>query len=754
VSLLLYINGQLADLDAGQTIAQTKQVNDLNSLDNRQASYTNKFKLPKTATNVKIMDYLTVTGNSSNIPYQKNECSLFNSTGECFVYKGWAVITDGGADYDAVIYDGIIDLYKAIENKNLASLVLDELTHEKTISMVRSTWLNYLTNPEETKFLYILADYNGNTGLTNITEDNPVPQVNIDYLVPSVNVKWLWDKIFSTHNFTATGSVFNTQSFKNLWMTFPKAQSVQGNNDHTIFHSTNFNFFTTTYNGPYRAQFITADVNELSQNQNNIYFKVVDAGTYKIQVQGKLFGRRFEDQEKSSRIRIAKNAEAWNNSQTTYNVNVKSMFYQYPDQYFNGQADAVPFAEDFDHTTQIFQLQALETVSVFISGIYEDEAYTLLSSDENQLEVSLIRVDPNVLDFGKAFTDFSIKDFLNEVVHRFGLTMFTNKYNKECEFLTLQEQLQTPYVLNWSSKFDKKISENYIYGNYAQNNWFRYNYNDKESTHNDNYLTVNNVNLPDSKDIIKSKIYSPERIKSTYLGNTTAQQNTNVYKLWDKEVIENPEPDEAPVKYKPLDKRYYFMRAQSYLAPINVYSETLGQPQLTGISFRENYNNLSFNDIHNDYYGPLQDILKEALIVKAQLWLNEADVAGLDFKKLVYIEQLSNYFILNKVDGYIPGKSTKCELVRVQYTLPDTPNSNFILNSINITGINQISLNYTQNITGIAGMLQISTNNISWTNFGYITINPYTTYTMQPGSYYFRISCLGYSNVLSINIPS
>lgn len=64
--MLLYINGQLADLDSNQAIAQTKQVNDLNSLDNRQTNYTNKFKLPKTANNIRIMGYLTLAGNNSD----------------------------------------------------------------------------------------------------------------------------------------------------------------------------------------------------------------------------------------------------------------------------------------------------------------------------------------------------------------------------------------------------------------------------------------------------------------------------------------------------------------------------------------------------------------------------------------------------------------------------------------------------------------------------------------------------------------
>ena len=208
MSLILYINGQLADLSPGQVIAQTRQVNDLNSLQNRQTSYTNKFSLPKTAHNIKLLDYLTLTGNSSNVPYQKNTCSLYSHSGECFVYNGWAVVTDGGDSYDCVVYDGIIDLYKAIENQSMANLDLDDLNHSKNPANVAASW----HEESNLAYRYIIADYNGN--LTHVGDGTGI-YLNMDYLVPSVKVSWLWHKIFDEHNFgqQPTGSIFSQPDF-------------------------------------------------------------------------------------------------------------------------------------------------------------------------------------------------------------------------------------------------------------------------------------------------------------------------------------------------------------------------------------------------------------------------------------------------------------------------------------------------------------------------------------------------------------
>jgi hypothetical protein len=66
----------------------------------------------------------------------------------------------------------------------------------------------------------ILADYNGQhistSGGTSATT------INVDYLVPSVKVSYLWDNLFSTYGFTYSGSIFSSPDFTNLYLTYPK----------------------------------------------------------------------------------------------------------------------------------------------------------------------------------------------------------------------------------------------------------------------------------------------------------------------------------------------------------------------------------------------------------------------------------------------------------------------------------------------------------------------------------------------------
>ncbi|MFL9845132.1 hypothetical protein [Flavobacterium rhizosphaerae] len=744
MSVILYINGYKIDLYSSEVIAQTKQVNTIADLNTRQTNYTDTFKVPKTANNVKAFEYMAMTGNTTLLPYKKNECSLYSHSGECFVYKGWAHIKDDGENYEIDIQDGIVDIFKAMENDSLSVLDLSDLIHQKTIENIKETWQGDLP------YLYILADYNGNTGLTNTSPENLTPEVNIDYLVPSVNVKWLWDKISEKYNFNYTGAVFNTFNFKQLYMTFPKGQTVTGENDHVLFLANGADLVTlpgksTAY---WYAQFDFPGINELASTINDIHMQVEEAATYRIKITGYIYGYRDTNYsiEQQNKFYLGKNFE---NSIANY----APEFFLIADDVPNGQIE-------FD-IQQTFTLEQLETVCVVTTRNTAGIGGYFAKTSDSYINITLYRVDPNTVDFSEAFTDFSVKDFLKEVLYRFGLTMYKSKYADASgkytyDFLTLEQMLRQAETVDWSNKFNRKIKETHAYGNFAQQNWFRYNYNDKEATNNDGAINIDNVYLNDTADAIKSKIYSPEREKVQYI-----DKQTNVYKLWDKEIVDNPAEGEEPVKYKALDKRYYFMRAVQEINDINLISNQLSLTDTADSYYRESFYKLSFKDIIQDYYSPIASIINRAIIVDCEMWLTELDTANFDFKKLYYIEQLSNYFIVNKINSFVPGKMTKVELIRVVYSTPlDLDQYGLVIVGALSLGDNQYQVTFQVNNYTVEEdtylLFEASDDGFSWED----TNNP--TQLLQGGTvvidltgypqYYIRItdSANIYSNVFSL----
>ncbi|MHA3787461.1 hypothetical protein ACX0HA_04560 [Flavobacterium hauense] len=736
--MLLYINKQLVDLDSNQAIAQTKQVNDLNSLENRQTNYTNKFKLPKTANNLRIMGFLTLAGNNSDIPYQKNECSLYSDNGECFVYNGWAVITDGGDSFDAVIYDGIIDLYKAIENKSLSSLILKEIEHIKDLDGVANTWNR--THESYGKCRYILADYNGKTGYAPSLLGIP-KRIGIDYLVPSVNVAWLWDRIFSTYGVEYSGSVFHTQQFKNLWMTYPKGLITQDEGTE-IVNLTSFTAANTFYGEPpfdyywrtYLFKFApeNTDYQQYFDLIGGYSFKAKEAGHYKLSIKCNM---KTKD---SVRIFISKNISTTSSPALDTVIEHKVI------------TSDLAKSTDFEGEG-IVKLNANESISLLMrhrDGVVHAIRF---NNNDSDIDITLTKVNPAEIQFTEAFEGFPIREFLSEVLHRFGLTLFRDKYANRYEFLTMQEILQSPDAVDLSIKFAEKASENYIYGSYAQNNWFRYAYNDKENTHNDGHISVRNLNLPEGRDVIKSKIYSPQKEKSSYLGKTS-----NVYKLWEKEIDDGP--DDAPtVQYKPLDNRFYFLRSEFVDDTIRLRFLATQESRMQGSYWQENFWKLSFEDIVADYYSSVSYLLNKSQVVTASLLLTDRDIANFDFRKLYYIEQLGGYFLMNKISSYVPGKPVKCELVRISAYSPDTIARPTITITKVVTNNHHVDVTFTTEGSPQAMALNIS--RISGEPMPGRVTDPSSTRVTHviatTGSYNISLTADGYTTpTVQVNIPS
>lgn len=632
----LIINGFDVELTESQKISRTLQVNDILTLSNRQSNYTNTFAVKRTDVNKQIFEYLGVVGSTTILPYRKNECYLYTDDGECLVYKGWAVIQSTDKEYKINIYDGNIDLYKAIENKSLGDLDLSEIDHSKNLATVVNSFTANLN------YKYIVADYNGLMVYNN-------NRINIDYLVPSAKVSYLWDKIFDTYGFTYEGSVFNTVNFTNLWLSYPKfAETAQ--TPVVIFYGESLEEPLGEILDPFKFDSNISIDNV--QDINKTEFIITTTGTYRFSI-------------------------GWNVTLT----------YEFRNNLF-----------------QIYQTQTVDP-SVFINGVnYEGGVgltnISLIAGDVitvgfadppniGQASTTFtVNADPNFfvsleiaefqggeVSFSNELKDFSIKDFITEILNRFGLTPFKDKYSNHYKFLTLQELLQNNDVVDWSreqNKFVEKISERYIFGSYAQENNFTYKYNDTESDYYNSEILIDNVNLPDNKVVVNSKVYAPEKERTILVHDLV----TNVYRMWNKEIKED-----GTINYKGLSKRYYLMREDShtFTTPTDIGSESLNTHQSIETIPVESFVNLRMEDVVREYYANISQVLNYSKIIDATIYLSEMDIANLDFSKLYWIKELSNYFLLNKVSNFTKKGITKVELIKVDYVPSNTFPTPFIV---------------------------------------------------------------------------
>ena len=635
MSYLIYINGQQIETDAKVNFAQTKQVNDIANLTTRNSNYTTSVKIPRTANNIRIFETAFNVGSNSNFPYRKANASVIDSdTGQHVIYKGWCVLIESTKkEYSVTFYDGLIDFYKTIENSTITEIGVSELNHEKNIDNVIATWAD-----ETIPYRYILADYNGN----NLIDFS---KVNIDYQVPSAKVSFLWGKIFDFFGWQYEGTIFEHEKFQNLWLSYPKPASLETpiQNEVTSQDST-IQQNEVTYpsgNGLFYGSVQIANFFPNPTLFDNAYYNFLTgaqtAGLFRFSFTSGSFTLTSNTTVTTSRIKLSV-VTGLNQFTNTYYVDIAQD--NYVDIFLNVGSRVV------------LQLVYMNTDIPFNGQVSPNNVSYLTGQTTGTINF----ITGFSLGFDQAFIDYKVSDFVKEIMVRFGLTAFKNKYSNKIKFLTLNELLQGLEINDLSDKFISKNSEKYTFGNYAKKNNFLYKYNDDEMSHNNGSLNIDNQNLQDEVNLFQSQIFSPERLQSTFLGAC------NTYKIWDKEI-----KDDDTVTYKDLDGRFYFLRDEKINSSITVSSDILGGEETVSTYFRESYHRLKFNEILADFYAPISSLFNKAKLINCDFYLKPIDIYNFDFSKLVYISQLGSYYLVNKINNFVKGKPTKVELIEVDY---------------------------------------------------------------------------------------
>lgn len=654
MSYILFLRGFECELGT-LSIAQTKQVNDIANITNRNSNFTQAIKLPKTAKNVLIMQNLGAVGNQTNIPYQKIDATLIDTdTGEPLITNGWAVVTETTNTYNVTVYDGYIDFFREIENLTITQCGISDLNHIKSLSNIIGTWT------DETKpYRYILADYNGN----NLYLD----KINIDYQVPSASCFYIWNRIFDFIGYEYEGSIFNHEDFRNLWLTFPKPTGELEPNRIEINEQTSDNenyvinyvsgggvtgSYTTINADVWRENFTELEAQNITTGQVTTtttppvstipvqsYVEILEEGTYSIDFEG-ADGLFFFIGVRNALNEIVLTATFQEGYIFNASVGDRVFCSVTPDPALGVNTQwvvaggGVPIGLDF---------------------------IGVAPPDMSLITTTFSRIDGYAVNFDEIFIDFKVTDFLKEILVRFGLTPFKDKHTKKVKFLTLFELLQNPNINDYSDKFINVVSEKYNFGSYAKRNTFKYKYNDEGFKHNDGFIEIANENLKDETTLIQSQIYSPESVQSNFL------TKSHVYKIWEKEI-----KDDGTVEYKDLENRFYFQRAEKKTLGISLISELTSDEATASFYFRESYFRLNYQAIINDWYSPIKAIFNKAKFITANFYLKAFEVANFDFSRLIYVEQRSSYYIVNKVVNFVKGKPTKLELIKVDYfTQPD-----------------------------------------------------------------------------------
>ncbi|MGV0964774.1 hypothetical protein [Empedobacter falsenii] len=654
----LYINSQKVDFEINDNkdFEYSIQVHDLASVESVNASYSTSFKLPKTKRNTEIFKSLGLTGAISNIPYKKTSAKLVVD-GVTLISDGWLRVNSTDKDtYNVNIENGILDFFASIANKNIGEEVeLKELDHEKNIDAVLSSF--DLSKP----YLYVIADYNG---LSKITRQN-VDYLNADYLTPSAKVSWLWSKIFSTFGYTFTGSIFDSEDFQRLYMTYPKSPAIQSDDQQEIEP-----VLIATVNQTSRKDYMTDNwddwfiqvplpvitvPNAGATKLDEFYFTVAESGTYRFTNEGFIGWDEYNYEDGRDQTDPRR--------KDTQNLVLKlDSFYAETSSsaYIVAQHLGTPNTGSFD-----IPLKAGERVG--FRYYLRDSNLSNWAIDHievHSIKLKIEQVSKSQISFSEELTKFSVTDFFKEILWRFALTPFIDNETKNIHFMTLNERLNNSQVIDWSSKYIKRNSEEYELGDYGQKNLFKHKYNDSNAKYNDGAITVLNENLEESKDLVTSKIYTNDNSLTTIM---TGLAESNVYPIWSQDIKEEKDDTgntKIKIEYKELNDRYYFIKSKQVDQSVKIgsptfqiYTDTSSYPFVDSID-------TTYKELTPKYYSNFEKIANNAIIHTIQLALKPLDIANISLQSLVYFSQESAYYLLNSLK-YKPNGQSEGEFIKI-----------------------------------------------------------------------------------------
>lgn len=629
----LIINGNQIELPKDVAIKYSKQISDIFDIANISCSYTNSFEFEKTPKNTQSMQQLGISGDGSQIPYIKNTAQL-KINGFDLVSKGWYVPGNTSDKYKGSVVDGMIDFFKAIENKTMGNdLNLSNFNHEKTFDTVLASFTNQY-------YQYLVADYGGK----NLFEGG----INIDYLAPSFSVKKLWDLIFTTFGFVCDYT--NLSYLDGLYISYPKDVSEGQANELVAtliknpYNNTNrVNLAGFTYPKP--NYFWDSNILVEGVLPDNWKYVIEETTTYNFDLTIAMYCEyrrvNYYSRQIDVEVSILKNGvvigkipSAFKESNTTgeernttFNLACNAgdviELSIYVPQYLSFRSKSF-YAERWKHQMTNFK-------------IYKTDLGTTIL--ENELK------------------DFSIKDFIKEIIWRTGLTPILNKETNVVDFITLDSRLDFDNAQDYSHCFIERKSESYQ-SDYAQKNTFKLKNNIDTDTTGDGYLYVSNVNLSDEKTLAQSKIYAPDKKIVTSFGSFS----TNQYKIWEAETKDNDGVIE--IKYKGLSGRFYFIRKEELTGSFDLISEKLADSgTVTTLPTAINTDTLFEESVYNNY-AEYQSIFINFRIHTMSLLLTESDFIGLDLTRPVYFAKENAYYICNKVT-FEEGKESTGEFIKI-----------------------------------------------------------------------------------------
>jgi hypothetical protein len=600
---VVYIDGQIIDLDPKTSIAWTVQRLDIGDLSKNYASFSNTIKAVDTERNNRIFQNAKLVNSDGTFQYTFQDCKVVQKGIETINGK-CQIIGFDGENYSIVIYDSFISLLSFIDGKDLSNI--DFGNGDWSAAGIDIARLN------TSGFIAAVMNW----GRSSIYEAN--------YFLPCYFYKTLIEKILQITSYSLSASILSSTDFTDLVCT-----------PITAFK------YKDGYNKTTKPTVSTADFGLNATTTITVPF-AVDPIPYRLRANIKMT------------VGITVNWVSRNVLSTSY-----VQFYVYgftagtfvtSTNYTTNQSATIVFtANDVDTITS----QTLGIKIAFVKDAGYPDVVDVQTNDFNSsIEViDILQVVRTDVQWNRLASKTSLKDILKDFFVRFGIV-----YKIDGNTLTLKTLeeicLDTASAVDWTSKrVNRKKSAIEFKTNYAQANYFLHNDDAKDKFLGSGSLAISNTTLQSAKDFFTSVFANVKRWTGT-------GYEVMSYPAYDSTSTGIDDVKEEP----PL--MIGTLKARTTEAGITFNASARTDYKLAYHADASQTKDSSFRYFLSKYYTSLTFALQKNKICKYEYNLNETDIANYDPHKMIFDN--GSYYLINKIENFRSGKITKVELFKIQ----------------------------------------------------------------------------------------
>lgn len=621
----IIVAGAELNINFTEDINFNLKVNTLGDISNRNSSNSNSILIPRTSNNEAILGYVGLMGNTSDTPYTSLRCD--------YIVGGTYVVTNGylqviktlEESYRIVIHDGIIDFAALLGNSVISDLPFTNENHILDLTTFEAS----MGNTEG--YIYAMGDF-GRT-ISNITE--------VESIAPSVYAHTIWDKIFTEAGITYTGDFFTTNTD---WLTLvlpalrgvlleesAAGEAALGTADtDTINDNTNYGTYITKF---YQHDFTSDTLDGVNADLNGVdSIEALYTGTMNL-----IFDITYTQTNTRILYKVKRNGG------TIYSFHLP----YYPATDSPQQVDLT-----LEVTTGDLFTIHLEVDNPTPTGEPDDLYWTHVFSASTDVTVAKITGGTLIEVQDYMSTELTQKDFVKDILQRYGLIMIRNKINpNEYEFTAMEDLLEVrTNNIDWTEKLNVVLKEKYQ-NTYAQLNVADYTYASGVVPYLTGYLNVVNSNAPFSKTIITAPYEIPEQ-SLEFINNIRLFK----FPIWEfnEDIADYDNIETSPklmrLTMNSLDKGFSLWGSATHTITADI-------PYLT-------LDNMSYQDFIDTYYANLKQLLDSYKEITVDLDLDIVDYKLIDFSKLIYLRQTGRYYYLDSVRIKTNGATAKLIEIR------------------------------------------------------------------------------------------